>query len=94
MMGVDENFSEYEGGGVMPNTVFPHDGEVTAAEQLRLMSLTGQQTDTRAPLDPNFWYGGQGLDEQAIREQARERDQLLKQRDREVRARYRESPRQ
>ena len=94
MMGVDEDFSEFEGGGVMPNTVFPYDGKITAADQLRLMSLTGQQEDTRAPVDPDFWYGGTGLNEQAIRDQARERDQLIKQRDREVRARYKESPRQ
>lgn len=51
--------SEFEGGGVMPNTVFPKGSEaLTPSDKLRLQSLTGQETDSRAPLDPWFWQGG------------------------------------
>lgn len=51
--------SEFEGGGVMPNTVFPKGTEaLTPSDKLRLQSITGQEADSRAPVDPWFWQGG------------------------------------
>lgn len=51
--------SEYEGGGVMPNTVFPKRSDaLTPSDKLRLQSITGQEEDSRAPVDPWFWQGG------------------------------------
>jgi len=52
--------SEYEGRGVNNNTVFTKGEEaLTNGDRLRLMSLTGQETDSEAEVDPYFWYGGQ-----------------------------------
>lgn len=52
--------SEYDGGGVMPNTVYPKGNDaLTASDKLRLQSITGQEEDSRAPVDPWFWQGGQ-----------------------------------
>lgn len=52
--------SEFDGGGVMPDsTVHPKGADaLTASEKLRLQSLTGQETDTNAPRDYYHWYGG------------------------------------
>lgn len=51
--------SEFEGGGVMPNTVFPKGSEaLTPSDKLRLQSITGQEEDSRAPVNPWFWQGG------------------------------------
>jgi hypothetical protein len=51
--------SEFGGGGVMPNTVFPKGREaLTPADKLRLQSLTGQEVDSNAPVDPFHWMGG------------------------------------
>ena len=51
--------SEYGGGGVMPNTVFPKGPDALApSDKLRLQSITGQEEDSRAPVDPWFWQGG------------------------------------
>lgn len=60
-MGRDvSEFSEFDGGGVMPNTVYPKGPEaLTANDKLRLQSLTGQEEDSRAPIDPWHWQGGQ-----------------------------------
>lgn len=50
--------SEYEGGGVMPNTVFPKGTDaLTASDKLRLQSMTGQETDARTAVNPYHWYG-------------------------------------
>lgn len=58
MTGVEDH-SEYEGGGVMPNTVFPKGTDaLTNGDKLRLQSITGQEEDSRAPVDPWFWQGG------------------------------------
>ena len=66
MAGVEDH-TEYEGGGLMPNTVFPKGTDaLTASDKLRLMSITGQELDSRAPVDPYFWTGGVGPDEEAI----------------------------
>jgi hypothetical protein len=52
-------FSEFDGGGVMPNTVYPKGTEaLTPADKLRLDSITGQDQDSRAPVDPWHWQGG------------------------------------
>jgi len=51
--------SEYGGGGVMPNTVYPKGSDaLTPADKLRLDSITGQDQDARAPVDPYHWMGG------------------------------------
>lgn len=51
--------SEYGGGGVMPNGIFPQeDGvELSPSDQLMLMSATGSTTDSHAPVDPYYWHG-------------------------------------
>ncbi len=79
--------SEFEGGGVMPNTVFPKgEDALTASDKLRLQSITGQETDSRAPVDPYHWYGNvppEPVDDS----ESRARAERLRDRDR-----YRESP--
>ncbi len=91
MAGVEQH-SEFEGGGVMPNTVFPKGAKaLTNDDKLRLQSTTGQEIDSQASVDPFFWHGNEGPDpEQAKRtRQAWEQDQrLIKQ---QARDRYRES---
>ena len=53
-------YSEYEGNGVMANGIFPQtsDVELSASDQLMLVSGTGSTTDSHAPIDPYFWHGG------------------------------------
>lgn len=91
MSGVEDR-SEFEGGGVMPNTVFPKGTEaLTNGDKLRLMSITGQETDSRAPVDPYFWQGNVPPDpneERIVRRQRQQADRVRKQ---EERGRYRES---
>lgn len=84
--------SEYDGGGVMPNTVFPKGSDaLTASDKLRLQSITGQEKDSRAPVDPYFWQGGTAPDlraqEAAWDADMRARYARLKDADR-----YRETP--
>lgn len=86
--------SEYEGGGVMPNTVFPKGEEaLTAADKLRLQSLTGQETDSRAGVNLGHWYGNLDFDETKPAYETKEYDALVRQTEREERNRYRETPR-
>lgn len=93
MTGV-EGFSEYEGGGVMPNTVFPKSAEaLTASDKLRLMSTTGQMEDSQAPVDPYFWYGNSYPDANEETRLAQEAIAKRRARDKAVRDRYRESRR-
>lgn len=91
-MGVEDH-SEYDGGGVMPNTVHPKGtAALTASDQFRLQSLTGQETDSRAPVDPYHWYGGtrpDGLAEAADRAAREERMRQMRQHEAD---RYRETP--
>ena len=63
-MGIhNRDYSEFEGGGVMPNTVFPMGEEaLTASDKLRLQSITGQETDSRAAPNPYHWIGGMKQD--------------------------------
>lgn len=93
-MGVEDH-SEFEGGGVQRNTVFPKGPDaLTSADKLRLQSITGQEEDPNAPPDPWHWTGGQyspqELEQIEIDRRARERDFAALRRQ-EV-ARYRESP--
>lgn len=82
--------SEYEGGGVMPNTVFPKEADaLTPSDKLRLQSITGQEVDSRAAPDPYFWYGGQDTPDPTYHElNARRREARSRER-----SRYRETPR-
>lgn len=51
--------SEFEGRGVQENTIFPKGPEaLNAHDKLRLQSITGQESDPKAPPDPYHWYGG------------------------------------
>lgn len=86
--------SEYGGGGVMPNTVFPKGNDaLTASDKLRLQSITGQEEDSRAPVDPWFWQGGDyssnALD--GVERDAQERIRRNQQLRRQESGRYRES---
>ena len=59
--GGEDPRSEFGGMGVMPNTVHPKGTDaLTASDKLRLMSITGQEDDSKAPPDPYFWQGGVG----------------------------------
>jgi hypothetical protein len=92
MMGV-EGHSEYDGGGVMPNTVYPKGSEaLTASDKLRLQSITGQEDDSRAPVDPYFWNGNMRPDPNEERRVESARQQKRQQIAKQERDRYRESP--
>lgn len=91
-MGVEDR-SEFDGGGVMPNTVYPKGTEaLTNGDKLRLQSITGQELDSRAPVDPYHWYGNSRPDplveKRLARDQANKRRMIRQQ---EVN-RYKESP--
>lgn len=91
MTGV-EGFSEYEGGGVMPNTVFPKESDaLTASDKLRLMSITGQEEDSRAPVDPYFWHGGVAQDPREKQRAQKEAARKTRDINRAAAARYKES---
>lgn len=90
-----DGHSEFEGGGLMPNTVFPKGPDaLTPSDKLRLDSITGQDEDSRAPVDPWHWQGGQyhpsELEQIEIDRRARvtQANQLRRQ----EAQRYRESP--
>lgn len=96
MAGVEE-YSEYDGNGPMPNTVYPKGPDaLTASDKLRLQSITGQEEDPNAPVDPYFWAGGNRQDvaeyEKQVDIDARSRRRDQQARDRQEVARYRESP--
>lgn len=91
-MGVEDR-SEFDGGGVMPNTIYPKGTEaLTASDKLRLQSITGQEEDSRAPVDPYFWHGNVRPDPNKERMLAIERKQAEQQRRRSEANRYKESP--
>jgi len=94
-MGV-ESHSEYEGGGVMPNTVFPKGNDaLTSSDKLRLDSITGQTEDSQAPVDPYHWQGGAKYHPDEMKpyeDAARARAVARRQLDRDERARYKETP--
>lgn len=94
MSGV-EGYSEYDGNGVMPNTVFPKGEEaLTAGDKLRLQSITGQETDSRAPVDPAFWHGATLQDPAEEARIARLHRQAGAQRRRAALDQYKPTPRQ
>lgn len=96
MANVDDH-SEFEGGGVMPNSVFPKGTDaLTPADKLRLDSITGQDIDSRAPVDPYHWQGGtrQAFEQEKAGVESDRRARISKAREvrREEVQRYKESP--
>lgn len=91
-MGVDDA-TEYNGDGVMPNTVYPKGSDaLTASDKLRLQSITGQEEDSRAPVDPYHWYGNvrpNSNDERIARQTELAKQTQIRQQER---LRYRETP--
>lgn len=92
MINPPDGYSEYDGKGVMPNTVHPKDTEaLTASDQLRLQSITGQEEDSRAPVDPYHWQGNarpDGVEEKKARLLREAREQAIVRAERD---RYRET---
>jgi hypothetical protein len=85
--------SEYDGGGVMPNTVYPKGADaLTAADKLRLQSITGQETDPNAPVDPYHWYGNVAPDPAIVENNRRAKVEKARATERREVDRYRESP--
>jgi hypothetical protein len=55
--------TEYQGGGVLPNTIFPKGNDaLTPSDKLRLGYITGQDEDSRATPDPGVFYGNAYFD--------------------------------
>lgn len=87
-------FSEYDGGGTMPSTIHPKpESALTPGEKLRLMSLTGQETDTNAPLDLGFWQGNNYFDPDEVPAEDTQRIRREREARRQNELRYRESRR-
>lgn len=87
--------SEYDGGGIMPNTVYPKGPEaLTPSDKLRLDSITGQHEDSRAKPDPWHWVGGKyHPDELAgVEEDRLDRVRRGQEMRREATERYEETP--
>lgn len=88
-----EDRSEYDGGGVMPNTVYPKGPDaLTPSDKLRLQSITGQEEDSRAPVDPYFWHGNVRPDPNEEARLAQEERARIAELRRMERDRYKESP--
>jgi len=90
----DRSPSEYEGGGVQSNTIYPKGADaLTPEDKLRLLSITGQTEDPNATPDPGYWYGNDYFDPDAPEYIDPER--LAKERElaRQESGRYRETPR-
>lgn len=89
----NKNRSEYDGGGVMPNTVYPKgEDALTASDKLRLQSITGQEEDSHAPVDPYFWVGNTRPDpavDRAIERAQKQKNAQIRKLERD---RYKESP--
>lgn len=84
-----EDHSEFNGGGVQPNSLFPKTLEnMSIAERLRLQSITGQDTDPKALPDPAFWRGAQVEDPLEVRARLQAQAQADRQRVRAERDRY------
>jgi len=93
MANINDSSSEYEGGGLMPNTVFPKETDaLTNADKFRLQSITGQEEDSRAPVNPYFWYGNDWPDFSGEKADARARKQRDAQIKRDNSRRYKQSP--
>lgn len=90
----DRSRSEFDGGGVMPSTVHPKPEEaLTNGDRLRLMSLTGQETDTNASLDPGFWYGNEYFDPTKRVEESQDQKQRRAELRRQESGRYKQTRR-
>ena len=85
--------SEYDGGGVMPNTVYPKGSDaLTPSDKLRLQSITGQETDPQAPVDPYHWYGNVRPNEALVENDRMAREERARQLAQREADRYRETP--
>lgn len=64
----------------MENGIYPQtdDVELSASDQLMLVSGTGSTTDSHAPVDPYFWFGNVRPD--PIQKTFREKPLSIKQR--------------
>jgi len=91
-MGVEDH-SEFDGGGVMPNTVYPKGSEaLTASDKLRLQSITGQETDSHAPVDGFHWYGNTKPDMEEYKRIQRAQQRKANEIQKQERNRYKELP--
>ena len=93
-MATDRSPSEYEGGGVLPNTIYPKGADaLTPSDKLRLLSITGQTEDPMAQPDPGYWYGNDYFDPNFV--QPPDPQRVAKERElaRQERGRYTETPR-
>jgi len=92
MAGVEDR-SEFEGGGVMPNSVFPKGVDaLDNSDILRLDAITGQHEDSRAQVNPFHWWGNMRPDpeiDRKIQADARTKERRLAQAEAK---RYRETP--
>lgn len=87
-------FTEYDGGGVMPNTVHPKGKDaLTNGDKLRLMSTTGQMEDSQAAVDPGFWVGNEYFDTTKPAYTYNDQAARLRQRNADQAARYKQTPR-
>ena len=87
--------TEFNGGGVMPNTVHPKgEDALTNGEKLRLQSITGQETDSKASPDPGFWQGNEYFDPTQPAETYEEWAEKIRRIEREEASRYDETPRE
>lgn len=86
-----DDFSEFEGGGVMPNGVFPR-AIPNASDQLRLMSTTGQTEDTSARRNHWFFLGQDRDDILSLIQGEHEREVTAREMEEDAVRRYRQSP--
>jgi hypothetical protein len=86
--------TEFQGGGVMPNGVFPKGNDaLTPSDKFLLGYTTGQEEDSRAKVDPGVFYGNEYFDPNEKRPVDRERLRREQQIRRREARRYRETPR-
>jgi hypothetical protein len=88
-----EDHTEYNGGGVMRNSVFPKEPEaLTNGERLRLGYTTGREDNAHSIPRPHQFYGNQEITRQTVQQALlsiqRREDQIRQQESR----RYRELP--
>lgn len=90
----DRDPSEYEGGGILPNTIYPKGPDaLTASDKLRLLSITGQTEDPLATPDPGYWEGNRYFIPGAVEPPDPQRVARARQNARVERNRYKETPR-
>lgn len=96
-LGVGDH-SDYGGGGVMPNTVFPKGEEaLTAGDKLRLGYITGHEDDSKSRPDPYQFQGTDILHARPLPPEVRSDRQQRQRRQQQIRRdeanRYRETRR-